>query len=99
MFIFSKWNRSCALARGDCESVRQYFPFFLFYLSCGRCFITEDKNSAETLCVCVPLLKERLEVISTLFAAVKVHVGKETQQLHVKYQSRMKQAVTVHQRT
>lgn len=96
MFIFSKCNQGCALARRDCESVKQYFLFFLFFFFFYLCFVTEDKIQ-QKLCVCVPLLKKRFELISTLFAAVKVHRGKETQQLHVKCQSRMIHAVTVNQ--
>lgn len=33
MFIFSKRNWGCALARRDYESEKQYFPFFLFFLT------------------------------------------------------------------
>lgn len=86
----------CALSRRDCESVKQYFPFFLFYLSPGR-FVTEDRNSAEALCVCVPLWKE----LGTSFYIVRSCEGlsklckKKKEKLHDKCQSRMIQAVTV----
>lgn len=66
------------------------------FLSLLWTFLLLKTKTQQKLCVCACLLfKERLELIFTLFAAVKVHRGKETQQLHVKCQSRMIQAVTV----